>query len=201
METMTAEAYRAMIAAEDTQRGRKTATRRAAGHKARSVGQSFQDVLNHYHADLVAERICTFVDETKPPMRAVKVQGRLYYVLLPGGGPCDYLFHLTCGIAGSFDAKTSEKVHTFSWPDKRVHQLSTLRSLHERSGGRAAAFALVEWRKFNEVRLHPIWTIPGTIVRRDSGTIVPMVPVNATRVGIAAGPAWHEVVMEMWRKK
>ena len=197
METITAEDYRAMIEQEDQQRGRKTAARRAAGRKARAVGQSFQDVLNRYHADLVEAGACYFVDETKPPMRAAKVAGRLYYVLLPGGGPCDYLFHMACGLGGSFDAKTTDKVHTFSWPEKRVHQLGALRRLHTTSQGRAPAFALVEWRKFAEVRLHPIWTIPGTIVRRDSGTIVPLSPASPTMAGVA-GPAWHQVVQEIW---
>jgi penicillin-binding protein-related factor A (putative recombinase) len=200
METMTAEAYRAMIAAEDAARGKGSATRREAGRKARAVGQSFQDLLNRYHASLLDAGDLLFVEETKPPMRAAKVAGKLYYVLLPGGGPCDYLFYLANGRAGSFDAKSTDKVKTMSWPEKRLHQLATLRRLHELSGGKVAAFALVEWRRFNEVRLHPIWTIPGVLVHRETGTVVPQVLASSMAASIV-GPAWHMVVDRVWSQE
>lgn len=197
MEVMTAEAYRAMIAAEDAAKGKGSAQRREAGRKARAVGQSFQDTLNLYHASLVAAGDLLFIEETKPPMRAAKVDGKLYYVLLPGGGSADYLFYTATGRAGSFDAKSTDKAMTFSWPEKRLHQLVTLRRLHESSGGKVAAFALVEWRRFSEVRIHPIWTIPGALVRRDAGIVVPQALASSMAASVV-GPAWHMIIGDLW---
>lgn len=198
-ETMTSEEYLRMINATrrpgDDERTARNALR---GRKSQVVGESFQDRLNAYHERLMETGNFLFILETKPPMRP-KTQGRgkpPLYILL-GAGPCDYVFAMGNGVSGSFDAKSTGEAKAFYWPRNRRHQLATLRELDRVSGGSAPAFALVEWRAYDEVRLHPITSIEGHAVRREHGIIVPDVLPHPDSPPFDAGPGWHEVVAEI----
>lgn len=188
-QTMTSEQYRRMVGL--TPADDHTARNVLRGKVAQAVGESFQSLLNTYHARMMRDGGFLYILETKPPMRAV-AQGRgkpPHYILL-GSGPCDYVFAMTNGLAGSFDAKSTANEKYFSWPKNRLHQLDTLRQLHDVSGGKAPAFALVEWRAHGDVMLHPIATIADdNIVRREHGVYVPL--------WVDAG-AWETVVVRLW---
>lgn len=195
---MTSEQYRRMLGLEETGDDMETAAHAFRGRKAQVAGQSFQDRLNAYHALLLKSDLFLYIIEALPPMRSV-TQGRgkaPMYALL-GTGPCDYVFAMTNGSAGMFDAKSTSKEKAFYWPKKSRHQLETLRAL-QRVSIHAAAFALVEWRVFDEIRLHPIITIDGHTVRRGDGVKVPdALPYPDARPW-DAGPGWHVIAAEVW---
>lgn len=200
-QTMSSEQYRRMIGLDDaTGDDQKTARNALRGHKAQVVGESFQTRLNAYHALLMKEDYFLYILETKPPMKAIS-QGRgkpPHYILL-GSGPCDYVFAFADGLAGTFDAKSTGEKKTMYWPAVRRHQLVTLKEAHFISEGKAPAFALVEWRAHDEVRLHPIETIDGHIVRRHDGIVVPNASPNP--MSLDEGPGWDLVVHERWGRR
>lgn len=190
-ETMSAAEYRRMMGLDGPGDDEKTARNALRGRKAQVVGQSFQNRLNDYHALLLQEDYFLYIVETLPPMRPV-TQGRgkapLYALL--GTGPVDYVFAMTNGLSGAFDAKSTEQQKYFSWPRKRLHQLGLLRDINRVSEGTAPAFALVEWRAHDEVRLHPVGMIKDdNIVRREHGVYVPL---------WVDFPAWETVVVRLW---
>jgi len=121
-----------------------------------------------------------------PKMTAVWEKYHLVYIVDKGEkGPCDYAVIFNTGLAGLFDAKSSVGIKRFTWPEKQEHQLTEMRRLHQMTGGRAPAFALVEWRKHGEVRVHPIFTIEDRTVVREDGLI-------------AQGVNWLPVVLRHW---
>lgn len=200
-QTMSSEQYRLMMGLDDAPGDdQKTARNAMRGRKAQVVGESFQTRLNAYHALLMKEDFFLYILETKPPMRAISQgRGKPPHYLLLGAGPCDYVFAMTCGLAGSFDAKSTSDEKTLYWPKNRLHQLVTLREVNHVSEGKAPAFALVEWRAHEEVRLHPIDTIKDHFVRRQDGIVVPKASPNP--MSFDEGPGWDLVMHDLWSRR
>ena len=148
--------------------GRPSVKRQVAGRQAKAHGDDFEHRLDGYHASLVdASRIINAA-RRYTPTKATWYGKRLVFVSI-GKGQCDYALIFRSCIGGVFDAKSCSKGKSFSWPSEHEHQLTELRELHTGSKGHCPAFALVEWRVTEAVRLHPIWTITERSVKMADG--------------------------------
>lgn len=137
-----------------------TLDRVQAGTEAQEAGDEWQKRLDNYHASLMRRGLMIKIFRQYPPMKATYLMRRLVFVVQQGEkGPCDYALIFADGRAGVFDAKSTGKQKQFTWPKEQAHQLAELRHLHFASDGFCPAFALVEWRAWREVRVHPIDTI------------------------------------------
>lgn len=139
-----------------------------AGRRAKKAGDLFEQRLDRYHDNLVADGLILNAARRYTPTKPTWHGKRLVFIAT-GKGQCDYALIFIGGIGGIFDAKSCEKGKSFTWPADQEHQLIEMRHLHHASKGRCPAFALVEWRLIDAVRLHPIWTIPERSVRMGEG--------------------------------
>lgn len=166
-----------------------TLDRVQAGSEAQEAGEEWQKRLDNYHTSLMQRGKMIKIFRQYPPMKATFLTRRLVFVVQAGEkGPCDYALIFADGRAGVFDAKSSSKQKQFTWPKEQAHQLAELRHLHFASDGYCPAFALVEWRKWREVRVHPIATIKDRTVYRVDG--LPVSEMN-----------WWQVVKTHWKIK
>ena len=162
METWTEEQYRAWLDE------RKDVKRQVAGRRAKKHGDEFEGEIDEYHATCVVAGRLLSAARRYTPTKPTRMGKRLVFVAT-GKGQCDYDVIFRSHIGGVFDAKSCDHAKSFSWPEGQEHQLTELRDLHKRSGGRAPAFALVRWGVAQMVRLHPIWTIEGRSVKMNEG--------------------------------
>lgn len=164
---MTLEEYRKLVG------GEKNPNAVAGGHKAKRHGDAFQAWLNLYHEHLMTTGKVARVFVQQPPMESHWFHGRLVWTVQAGQkGPCDYGFILASGVSGIFDAKSHAEMERFTWSNDQEHQLTEMRTIHNATGGRSPAFALVQWSSWGEVRIHPIWTIKDRRVDRVDGTLI-----------------------------
>ena len=164
-----------------------TLDRVQAGAEAQEAGEEWQDQLDNYHAGLMRRGQMIKIFRQYPKMTATFLMRRLVFVIQKGEkGPCDYALIFADGRAGVCDAKSTSKQKQFTWPKKQEHQLTELRHLHFASDGYCPAFALVEWREWREVRVHPIATIKDRTVYRADGLAV-------------NGANWLVVVKSYWK--
>lgn len=178
METWTKEQYDAWLDS------RPNVKRQVAGRQAKAAGDEFEHRLDAYHASLVAGHRIINAARRYTPTKATWYGKRLVFVAT-GKGQCDYAVIFRSCVGGVFDAKSHDKGKSFSWPADQEHQLTELRELHIRSKGRCPAFALVEWRAIDAIRLHPIWTIEGRSVKLADGVAV-------------AGYDWLTTAEQIW---
>ncbi len=162
METWTKEQYEAWLA------DRPAVKRQIAGRKAKSAGDDFEHRLDAYHATMVSAGRIINAARRYTPTKSAWYGKRLVFVAT-GKGQCDYAVIFRSCVGGVFDAKSHDKGKSFSWPTEQEHQLTELRDLHAGSKGRCPAFALVEWRVTETIRLHPIWTITERSVKMADG--------------------------------
>jgi hypothetical protein len=141
-----------------------------AGRKANAAGNEWQARLDDYHNSLIRRGMMAKIFRQYPPMRAIYMNNQIVWKA-EDKGPCDYALIFPSGLAGLYDAKSSNTKNGFSWPKAQRHQLDEMRSLHLVTKGRSPAFAMVNWVSTAEVRMHPIIRIDGHIVRREDGIL------------------------------